>query len=546
MERTDRSLANVALPIVTLVVAINFVTMPAEEYPGDANALRAETVTLLNTGKWAVPADIAPDYGPRGQYFYQNAKGNWYPKYGVLNTLIYLPPLWLEKIATGDLVINSTTRVWFLNLLNVALSGASAFYLILLARRYTRRRPERESNGSTWTISIFVLASIYSTFWWNYLRVQTFETYQTWFMLAFYYHFVSALDVYRTGENNRRRDTQLFIVAIYSGALCLSKSVYVVLLPAIVAILLQQTMSILALARNLHPHLNPFSAPPSRDPGADQPSPSYGSTSAQRRVRVIGKRQILSKQLLFFWLPTAIFLCILAITNWYKFDSPFATGYTQWEVERHLFRPANILPAFWGFLFSGQHSVFLHFPLLLFALAGWPIFWKKHKPDAIAAALIALSLLLVNSVFVNWSGESSYGPRYLLPILPIVSLPFISYLEWLTKLSNKIAKSFLAAGTALVLAYSTLLQIGFNTLPFFFCYDLKEVLDDKRNSKPALYLRSHYFGTISRNFLLYKFGYPSPLNEKVVRHLNLAETEKMYTLTESVRANYYWFPNLLR
>ena len=526
MQWTDRSLVHVALPVVVLVVAINFVTMPAEEYPGDANALRAETVTLLNTGKWAIPADIAPDYGPRGQYLYQNAKGNWYPKYGVLNTLIYLPPLWLEKIATGDLVINSTTRVWFLNLLNVALSGASALYLILLARRYTRRRPacpprwERQSNGSIAIISIFVLASIYSTFWWNYLRVQTFETYQTWFMLAFYYHFVSALDSDQAGCDERKR--KLLVAAIYFGALVLSKTVYVALLPAIAAILLADNFSI---APDPHQALRV-------------------RLSLRERIRAIAtRRREVRAQLLFFWVPVALFLGVLAITNWYKFDSPFATGYTQWEKESQLFRVTNVLPALGGFLFSGQHSVFLHFPLLVFALAGWPMFFKKHKLDALAAAVFAFALLLVSSMFINWRGESSYGPRYLLPILPIVSLPFISYLEWLTKLSNKIARSFLAAGTAVLLAYSTLLQVGFNTLPFFFCYDLKEILDDKRNSKPALYLRSHYFGTISRNFLLYKFGYPSPLNEKVVHHLNLAETEKMYTLTESVRANYYWFPN---
>jgi site-specific DNA-methyltransferase (adenine-specific) len=33
------------------------------------------------------------------------------------------------------------------------------------------------------------------------------------------------------------------------------------------------------------PHLIPLSAPPSRDPGADQPSQSYGSASAKRQVR---------------------------------------------------------------------------------------------------------------------------------------------------------------------------------------------------------------------------------------------------------------------
>jgi hypothetical protein len=536
----------IALPIVTLVVAINFLTMPAEEYLGDADAVRAETIALLNTGKWAVPVDLAKTYGDRGQYFVQNAKGNYYPKYGVFNTLIYLPPLWLEKIATGDLVINSTIRVWFLNLLNVALSGATAFYLILLARRYTRCRPERQSNGSKAIAAIFVLTSLYSTFWWNYLRAQTFEIYHTLFLLAFFYHFVVALDRDGANKSQRQRDIQFLTAAILFGALCLSKSVYVVLLPGIIWAFAQRTMSILTLARNLHPHLNPLSAPPSRDPGADQPLPSHGSASAQRQVRVIGKRQVLSKQLLFFWLPVAILLCLLAWTNWYKFDSPFATGYTQWQKESRLFTKANIFPALRGFLFSPHHSVFLHYPPLFFALAGWPILFKRHKVDATVAVLSGIALLLVCSMFVNWRGQSSYGPRYLLPILPILSLPFITYLEWLAQLSNKIAKLFLAGATAILLSYSMLLQICVNTLPFFFFYSLSNVLDDKQHTRASHYLRSRQFGTIERDFLLYQFGHTSPFAGKFLDQLNSAELERVSALIESPQSNYYWFPNLLR
>ena len=67
-------------PIVLFVGLVNFLTMPAEEYSGDAASVRIAAVTLINTGKWAVPADRASTFGERGQYFYQNASGNWYSK----------------------------------------------------------------------------------------------------------------------------------------------------------------------------------------------------------------------------------------------------------------------------------------------------------------------------------------------------------------------------------------------------------------------------------------------------------------------------------
>jgi hypothetical protein len=502
----DSSLIRVAVPVFAIVVAINFVTMPAEEYPGypgDADTVRVETITLLNTGKWSAPPEIAKDHGERGQYLYENSKGNRYPKYGVLNTLMYLPPLWLEKIATGSLEIHSASRVLFLNLLNVVLSGVTALYLVLLARRYTR---------STIIISIFVLASLYSTFWWNYLRTQTFETYQTLFVLAFYYHFVSALD---SDQSERKRNKQLLVAAIYFGALCLSKTVYVVLLPAIAALLVTNNLSI---TQNPHRAL---------------------------RVRLSLRERIeVRVQLLFFWLPVCIFLGLLAFTNWYKFDSPFASGYTQWTKEHQLFKSSNLFPALWGYLFSSHQSVFLHFPPLLYALAAWPAFFRKHRVDAIVAILFSFSLLLISSMFVNWTGQACHGPRYLLPILPLLSLPFIEYEHWLVGLP-KLAKSVLITATAALLFYSTLLQVCLNSLPFFFGYDLAEILENKRDSKPALYLRSHQTAQSDLDFLLYRFGYATPFTAEFVLPLNLAESEKMSVLIESVQPNYYWFPELL-
>jgi hypothetical protein len=483
-----------ALAIIVLVIAINVFTWPAQKYFGDADAVRVQTATLLNTAEWKVPQEIAERFGPRGQYFYQNANGNWYPKYGVLNTLIYAPVLWLEKVTTGSLVIDSSECLLYLNLFNLVLSGATAFYLILLARRYT------ESKA---IVIIFVMASLYSTFCWNYLRAQTFEIYHTLFMLAFYYHFVTALGLYRSDKDGRRRDVQFFVAAIYFGALCLCKSVYVVLLPAVLSILLgaEQKMSILHDA---------------------------------------WKDRIL-RMLLFFWLPIGIALCILAGTNWARFGSPLSTGYTQWVTESQLFKASNMLPALQGFAFSAQRSVFLCYPVLLFALAGWPMFFKKHRLDAIAAGSFALLLLLINSAFRNWGGQASYGPRYLLPILPILGLPFIHYLTWLLGLPNRLIRSLLVTVTSASLAYSLLLQVCVNTMPFFFYYSIRDTLDDRRHSKPASYLRSRDFGTVNRDFLLFRFGHASPFTSQFINLLNPSESERMNALNESAQVNYYWF-----
>ena len=156
------------------------------------------------------------------------------------------------------------------------MSAATALYLVLLARRYTK------SNA---VVAIFVLAALYSTFWWNYLRAQTFEIYHTLFLLAFYYHLVSAFDLQRNDSNRRKSGAQFLIAAIFFGALFLGKTVYTALWPVLVVIwALSKTELVSPVTR-------------------------------ERRDRFL-------RPLLFFWLPACIFLCILAAANWSKFGSP--------------------------------------------------------------------------------------------------------------------------------------------------------------------------------------------------------------------------------
>jgi len=488
------------VPVVLFVVFVNFLTMPAEEYSGDAASARIAAVTLINTGKWAVPADRASTFGERGQYFYQNASGNWYSKYGILNMLLYVPILQLEKCVTGRLDDAPNSRPFFLNLFNLVLSCATAWYLVLIVRRYTR------SVATTW---IFVLSAFYATFWWNYLRAQTFEIYVTLFMLGLFYHLVSGVDSERAASD-RVGSGHLLAAGIFLGALCLSKSVYLILAPVVAGLFA------LVQFRN--------------------PAEAGGVARQHRRFFC---------RVLWFWLPLGFLLCLMLGSNAYRFGSPFNIGYTQWAQEKHLFT-ANILPALHGFFFSKQRSIFLNFPLMIFALPGWPAFSKQHRFDAITALLFGVVLLLVNSAFRNWQGATCYGPRYLLPVAPILSLPFIHVLGWLARSQDKIYKMAIRSVIAGALLYSFLLQVEVNTMPFFFWYYLKDVFDNQRTGQPIHYLNSHHFGTINADFLVYLKSGSSPFKDQVVDHLTSDEEDNMDTLVDSTTtSNYYWFRHLV-
>jgi hypothetical protein len=495
-----RSAFRVVVPIALFVVFVNFLTMPAEEYDGDAASTRIAAVALINTGKWAVPADRASTFGERGAYFYQNTSGNWYSKYGILNMLLYVPILQLQKCVMGELDDADDVSPLFLNLFNLFLSCATACYLVLIIRRYTR---------SVATVWIFVLSAFYATFWWNYLRAQTFEIYVTLFMLGLYYHLVSGLDREGVAGDLAAR-SHLLAAGIFCGALCLSKNAYVILLPVLAGLFA------LAQFRN-----------------------SAEADSARRQ------HPRLFSYFLWFWLPLGLLLCLMLASNAYRFGSPFNTGYTQWAEERRLFT-ANIFPALRGFFFSKQKSIFLNFPLMIFALPGWPAFIKHHRFDAITALLFGVVLLIINSAFRNWQGGACYGPRYLLPVAPILSLPFIHVLGWLARSPDKIYKFAIRSVIAGALLYSFLLQVEVNTMPFFFWYYLKDAIDYQCTSQPIDYLHSHHFGTVNADFLIYLKSGSSPFKDQVIDHLTSDEEDNMAMLEDSNRAsNYYWFRHLV-
>jgi hypothetical protein len=466
------------IAIVLSVAAINFVTMPAKEYVGDGIAVRIETIGLINTGRWAVPPDVAREWGERGQYFYENASGAFYPKYGILNTLIYVPPLWIQKIATGDLNLDSDSTL-SLNLFNIVLSCATAAYLALLARRYT---------NSNVTMSIFVIASLYCTFWWHYLRAQTFEIYLTLFVLAFYYHFASGCD----SEQRDVRNRQLLIAVTYLGLLCLSKIVFVIFVPAAIAFF----------------------------------------------VRSRSSKQSVGDELIFWWLPLSIFLCLLLATNWYKFGFPFATGYTQWSEESQPFTP-NLWPGFVGLTASKQGSMFLHFPVLIFALIGWPMFVKNRCRDARRIGSFAALLFAVACAFTNWKGESCYGPRYLLPVLPLVSLPFVHFVDWLHRFGNKGLKWLMRGAITISFAYSLALQVSVNSLPFFFWYQLLDIAD--QNAAASNYLDSRTFGTINLDFVRDELGWSFRFRNDFANKLDRDQFLRLEGLRAETKPNYYFF-----
>jgi len=490
--------------LLAVATAVNVAALPREQYIGDPVAIRAETVNLLRTGRFGVPAEIATRMGRRGQYFYENRdQGRWSSKYGPLNTLMYVPPLLAERVVTGSLPWLSPRRLAFLNAFNLVLALASAAYLLALVSLYTG------DTALRWT---YVLAALFATFWWNYLRAQSAEIYQTLFFLAFFFHLVRHLRGWvlpPDGEAAHRFPRHLLAASAGLAALCAVKLSFLVLIPAAAIVLLAAE----------------------REAVLKDPVRAAAEADARMRRNVVA-----------FALPIVITLALLGAVNAYKFGSPLLTGYEQLAEERDVLG-GSLWTGLHGFAVTARGSVFLHFPLLVLALAGYPSLFRKRPLETVAMAVFTLALLVLNSRFRNWQGDAAYGPRYMLPVLAVASLPALEALGWIR--ARLRTGRGLAAATlvALVLLVSVRLQLYVNALPFFaFQMTRNEIVSrlDEADSAPFL---DRPVGAVNRDLIAYwTRGKPLAVLETARARLDPAEVEAMRTGIDAVRrSNSLWF-----
>jgi hypothetical protein len=108
------------------------------------------------------------------------------------------------------------------------------------------------------------------------------------------------------------------------------------------------------------------------------------------------------------------------VTAWYawaRFGSLLGTGYG------HEGFTTPLLDGLAGLLLSPGKSLFLFSPVLLLGLVGFPRFLQERTVLALAIA----GLVVVNIVFYarwdDWSGDWAWGPRFMVPLTPLLLLP---------------------------------------------------------------------------------------------------------------------------
>jgi hypothetical protein len=139
--------------------------------------------------------------------------------------------------------------------------------------------------------------------------------------------------------------------------------------------------------------------------------------------------------------------------NLARFGTPWETGYGGQASAAAFSTP--FLVGLYGLLLSSGKGVLWFAPVLFLAPPGWrrmrraaggersPVAHSARRA-ALGVLAAAVTALLLYAPFEHWAGDGSFGPRYLLPVLPLALLPVAFALDGAPRARRRVA---LALGT---------------------------------------------------------------------------------------------------
>ncbi|MDB2463806.1 DUF2079 domain-containing protein [Flavobacteriaceae bacterium] len=117
--------------------------------------------------------------------------------------------------------------------------------------------------------------------------------------------------------------------------------------------------------------------------------------------------------------------------NYYRFGDPLESGYSlAWSLansDSFSFWSLSRIPlAFFGLLFSPGKGILFFSTTIILSFLGIKVFFKKQRRVFYSVLLVSTVYLGTFSMNFAWHGSIwSYGPRYILPIIPFLYLPII-------------------------------------------------------------------------------------------------------------------------
>lgn len=136
-----------------------------------------------------------------------------------------------------------------------------------------------------------------------------------------------------------------------------------------------------------------------------------------------------------FLMGGGICALILAGYNLVCFGHPFSFSYDHMTFEK--FKSGSATGVFGisipnkdaliGILVSPSRGLFFIMPVFFLSITGIITMWKRKifRSEALVLSVIIFGYIMINSGFYGWHGGWTFGPRYLVPMLPFLAIPMI-------------------------------------------------------------------------------------------------------------------------
>jgi hypothetical protein len=157
------------------------------------------------------------------------------------------------------------------------------------------------------------------------------------------------------------------------------------------------------------------------------------------------------RDLLAFLVPVATVLGGIAAVDAFVLHRPFAASYAARAAAEAPLLTHSYTLGVAGLLISAGKGLFALSPVLLLAVLSFPALHRRHPRTARLFAGHLLVLVAFFAAFAGWDGGWCWGPRYLLPCVPLVA---VAMAPWLA-LPGRLRRAL----TVLLVAVSLWIQV---------------------------------------------------------------------------------------
>lgn len=420
--------------VVIVVVACAILTMPGQLYFGDNHGIRLAATNLYLRGDFGIAFSRRDELFP-----YLTNPGQFFIENDERGQFF---SRWGELNTVVFALPEVLRRPTQLGISDEIVPYANALNIlfIVVAASYLMALSLGfgASQGAT---LVFILCVFFGTFEWVYLRAQTYEVMHLAFFLGYFYH----MSRFFAARGYRH----LFCALVYLLGLVLSKSTFFILFIS--------SLWVLAVADR---------------------------KKFTRALVVVGAVLVLA---------LAVHLSVLYWkTGVWQLSSEGAAMLDTPDV----FSYRNIGSRLNDYLISRNGSLLMLFIPLVLAIPFWPAYWREQPLPA--RLLLNIFFITTAMLLLFYSkGETCYGPRYFVFILPLMALPLVR--AWSVR--------SVTARLALVLCVASSLlwfrwHYHFNSRPTFVYYQLNDWAKSQ-GAKEAAYLADRNQAQVATEFNRY-------------------------------------------